>query len=101
MSLLVQIFHSQGAIVLRARQSELLILPQFVSHLATLKNPKEFCDYFLKKALVNRPARKLFEAWLRKDQTIWPKLFKTVHEDMQKEEQDSSQEKTQEKELIP
>ena len=76
----------QGSIVLRARSSELLILPQYVRDLKKLENPKEFSEYFLGNALVNRPARKLFTAWLRKDATVWPRLYKTVHEQIKDED---------------
>ena len=76
----------QGSVVLRARNSELLILPQYVFNLKKLNNPKEFSEYFLNHALVNRPARKLFTAWLRKDSTVWPRLYKTVHEQIKNED---------------
>lgn len=76
--LTVEILCHQGTIVLRARNSELLILPQYVKELKGLKEPQAFSQYFMREALVNRPARKLFEAWLRKDRTVWPRLFKTV-----------------------
>ena len=78
----VEIIHNDGNVVLRARTSELLILSLHVKELQALKKPSAFADYFKKQALVNRPARKLFEAWLRKDGTLWPRIFKTVHEEM-------------------
>ena len=78
----VEIVHNEGAVVLRARASELLILPFHVKELQGLKKPQGFAEYFKSQTLVNRPARKLFEAWLRKDGTLWPRLFKTVHEEM-------------------
>ena len=86
----VEIFHNQGTIVLRARSSELLILPFHVKELQGLKKPQSFADYFKNQALVNRPARKLFEAWLKKDGTLWPRLFKTVQEEMETVEIDES-----------
>ena len=76
----VEIITNQGSVVLRARNSELLILPHHTKSLKKLIAPKKFSDYFLREALVNRSARKLFEAWLRKDQTIWPRIYKTIHE---------------------
>lgn len=78
----VEIMPIQESLVLRARGSELLILPQHIKELQGKKEPKAFTHYFTDEALVNRPARKLFEAWLRKDETLWPRLFKTVHEGM-------------------
>ena len=75
----VEVHYSQGLVVLRAKSSELLILAEHVSALQGLTDPKEFSQYFMRQALVNRPARKLFEAWLRKDNSVWPRLFKTIH----------------------
>ena len=74
----VEIHTFQEAIILRARGSELLILAEHVSKLKVRTAAKEFADYFLAEALVNRPARKLFEAWLRKDTSLWARLYKTV-----------------------
>ena len=76
----VQLFVHQGALILRASNSELIILPEHFSALQKLKNPQEFANYFRTKALVNRPARKLFDAWLRKDQNLWNGVFKSIHE---------------------
>lgn len=67
-----------GALILRSRVSELLILPQHIAQLKTNTDPKAFSKYFMDSALVNRPARKLFESWLRKDQAIWARLYKTI-----------------------
>ena len=58
----VEIIPIQGSLVLRARGSELLILPSYVAELKNRVEPKEFASYFLSAALINRPARKLFEA---------------------------------------
>jgi len=79
----VEILASQETIVLRARGSELLILPHHVHRLKALVKPTEFSAYFRAEALVNRPARKLFEAWLRKDTTVWTRLYRTVHHEME------------------
>ena len=76
----VEIIPIHESLVLRARGSELLIIPIHVQELKTLKDPKSFSQYFTASALVNRPARKLFEAWVRKDPTVWKRLFATVHE---------------------
>jgi len=76
----VEIVPFNESVVLRARGSELLILPHHVRELKGKKTPQEFTNYFTGEALINRPARKLFEAWLRKDSTLWPRLYKTVHE---------------------
>lgn len=74
----VEIYPIQDAMVLRARGSELLILADHVAALKNLKSAGEFARYFMDEALVNRPARKLFEAWLRKDGSLWARIYKTV-----------------------
>lgn len=74
----VEIYPIQDAMVLRARGSELLILANHVAALKNLKSAGDFAKYFLDEALVNRPARKLFEAWLRKDGSLWSRIYKTV-----------------------
>lgn len=79
----VEILPVQETIVLRARGSELLILPHHVQKLKGFTKPRDFSQYFRAEALVNRPARKLFEAWLRKDHTLWPRLYQTVHKEME------------------
>ena len=79
----VEILPVQETIILRARGSELLILPHHVKKLKGFAKPGDFSQYFRGEALVNRPARKLFEAWLRKDQTLWPRLYHTVHKEIE------------------
>jgi len=74
----VEIHPIQDALVLRARGSELLILADHVAELKKLKSAGDFSKYFLDEALVNRPARKLFEAWLRKDGSLWARIYKSV-----------------------
>jgi hypothetical protein len=69
------------SIVLQARASELLILPQHVLALGESKSPKDFSEYFMNEALVNRSARKLFQAWLRKDRTLWQRLYRTIRDE--------------------
>ena len=78
----VEILADHETIVLRARGSELLILPHHVHQLKALTKPVDFSAYFRSEALVNRPARKLFEAWLRKDTSVWTRLYRTVHHEM-------------------
>lgn len=75
----VEVYYAQGAIMLRSKGSELLILPQYIEHLQSLKDPKMFIEYFKNEALVNRPARKLFIAWERKDPSLWNRLYSTIH----------------------
>jgi hypothetical protein len=86
----VEIIPIQDNLVLRARGSELLILSHHVEQLKSLKKPQEFSQYFTGEALINRPARKLFEAWLRKDQSLWPRIYKTIHTEMNGKDGDES-----------
>lgn len=75
----VEIFAAQGAVVLRSKGNELLVLPIHVEQLEKLTDLKAFSDYFTLEAMVNRPARKLFLAWIRKDPSLWQRLYKTIH----------------------
>jgi hypothetical protein len=89
----VEIFPAPGGhIVLRARGSELLILADHVTELKTQKEANGFTQYFLNEALINRPARKLFEAWLRKDRGLWRRIYDAVkaHTEEQDDQADSS-----------
>lgn len=79
----VEIQAIQGTLILRARGSELLITPNHVATLRDLKQPSEFTQYFLSDALINRPARKLFEAWLRKDNSLWQRLYNKVQKELE------------------
>ena len=90
----VEIHFAQGCLVLRARSSEILIMAAHVSAMQKLTRPEEFSRYFMRQALVNRPARKLFEAWLRKDPTVWPRLYKIVQSN--RPEADQASESTDE-----
>ena len=67
-------------LVLRAAPSELCVLAEHVEELRKLKETSEFAAYFRDKALVNRPARKLFDAWLRKERGLWQRIYNTVHD---------------------
>lgn len=79
----VEIIPIQGALILRARGSELLILQHYVKELKKLESTKEFANFFTSTALVNRPARKLFSAWLRKDSSLWRRIYDMVHKEME------------------
>lgn len=65
-------------VIIQARGSELLITADHVVALKNLKQPRDFTVYFMNEALVNRAARKLFEAWLRKDRDLWPRLYQNI-----------------------
>lgn len=86
----VELYPIQNALVLRARGTELLVLPGHVEELKKLKDTKDFANYFIQKAMVNRSARKLFEAWLRKDNTLWRRIYHSVMHDFE-ETADASQ----------
>ncbi len=89
----VELYAVQNSLILRARGVELLVLPGHVEQLKDLKDTKAFAEYFLKKAMVNRSARKLFEAWLRKDTTLWRRIYHSVMHDFE--------EKTEGTEVVP
>jgi hypothetical protein len=74
----VEIVERQNAIILRLRNSELVILPEHVKSLNEIEDIKKFDFYFNNKALINRPARKLFLSWVRKDTTLKPRFYKCV-----------------------
>lgn len=81
----VELYAVQSSLILRARGVELLVLPGHIVELKNLKDTKAFADYFLKKAMVNRSARKLFEAWLRKDNTLWRRIYHSVMHDFEEQ----------------
>ena len=87
---IVEIYYTEGAVILRGKGSELLILPQYIAHLQTLREPKAFTEYFKMEALVNRPARKLFLAWERKDSSLWNRLYSTIHAHKEKKTGESA-----------
>ena len=62
------VFHEEH-LILRAGPAELLILAEHVAELRQLTATHEFAAYFRDQALVNRSARKLFDAWVA--QRIW------------------------------
>lgn len=77
----VELYAIQNSLILRARGVELLVLPVHVEALKEKKDSKAFAEYFLQSAMVNRSARKLYEAWLKKDGTLWPRVYKSVMND--------------------
>ena len=92
----VELIPIQGSLILRARGSELLIMPQYIASLQQASKPQDFSKIFMSEALINRPARKLFEAWLRKDKTLWNRLYNTIHKEMDKAEEVSEKAATEE-----
>ena len=73
------VFYEQN-LVMRAGPAELYVLAEHVAELHKLKDTSAFAAYFRDKALVNRPARKLFSAWLRKESGLWTRIYQAVHD---------------------
>lgn len=88
----VELYAIQNSLVLRARGVELLVLPVHVEALKGLKESKAFSDYFLQTAMVNRAARKLYEAWLKKDATLWRRVYHSVMNDFNEQPEESAAE---------
>lgn len=87
----VELYPIQNSLILRARGVELLVLSQHIVELKARKDTKEFADYFLKRAMVNRSARKLFEAWLRKDTTLWRRIYHSVMHDFEENKEETTE----------
>lgn len=75
---MIEIVFGMDAISLRVSRAELYILPKHVEALKKTQTPEEFKEYFCKQALINRPARKLFDAWMRKDVKFWDRFIPAV-----------------------
>lgn len=84
---MVELYYVQDSVVLRTRSSELLILPQHVKALQTLAAKDAFAKYFTESALLNRPARKLFNSWARKEVNLLERVYEIVHQHADKEEE--------------
>ena len=87
----VELYPIQNSLILRARGVELLVLSHHVQALKDKKETKEFSEYFLQKAMVNRSARKLFEAWLRKDTTLWRRIYHSVMHDFEENKEEATE----------
>jgi hypothetical protein len=74
-SLAVSLEWKLNNLILRRGASVLMIEAANVQVLRTLKEKNEFNEFFRTKALVNREARRVFEAWERKDTGLLEKLF--------------------------
>ena len=88
----VELYAIQNSLILRARGVELLVLPVHVDELKKLTVTKDFAQYFLQKAMVNRSARKLFEAWLRKDESLWRRIYHSVMNDFNETSEENAKE---------
>lgn len=65
-------------LILSRGTSQLLIKAEDVQALRGLKEQAPFSEYFLNKALVNREARRVFQAWERKDAELLQKLHQEI-----------------------
>jgi len=74
-SLAVSLEWKLNNLIMRRGASVLMIEAANVQVLRTLKEKNEFKEFFRTKALVNREARRVFEAWERKDTGLLEKLF--------------------------
>ena len=74
-SLAVSLEWKLNNLIMRRGASVLMIEAANVQVLRTLKEKNEFNEFFRTKALVNRDARRVFEAWERKDTGLLEKLF--------------------------
>jgi hypothetical protein len=68
----------QNSVVLRRGETTIQILPDDSSTLRTMKDESAFIEYFRKTALKNREARRVFEAWERKDEQLLAKLHQEM-----------------------
>lgn len=82
----VELYPIQNNLVLRARGVELLVMPVHIDALKEKTDTKAFAEYFLQTAMVNRAARKLYEAWLKKDPTLWKRVYHSVMNDFNEKE---------------
>jgi hypothetical protein len=87
----VELYPIQNSLILRARGVELLVLSHHIVELKERKDTKEFAEYFLKRAMVNRSARKLFEAWLKKDNTLWRRIYHSVMHDFEENKEETAE----------
>jgi hypothetical protein len=70
----------QNSVVLRRGQTTIQILPEDAATLRTMKEKETFLEYFRSTALKNREARRVFEAWERKDTDLLGKVYKEMTE---------------------
>ncbi|MES2614248.1 MAG: hypothetical protein V4591_02415 [Bdellovibrionota bacterium] len=74
----VNIEWNRNNLVIKRGASTLVINAENVQNLRTQDSEASFVDFFRKKALENREARRVFEAWERKDKELLTKLYKEM-----------------------
>jgi len=77
-SAVVTLEWNRNNLILRRGASSLLIDAEKVQTLRTQDSEEEFNNYFRTTALQNREARRVFEAWERKDAELLAKLYKEM-----------------------
>ena len=75
----VQVEWNQNHFMMKRGDSMLLIESEKVTQLRTLKDQTAFEEFFRTQALVNREARRVFQAWERKDIQLLNKIREEMH----------------------
>ncbi len=69
---------NRNNLILKRGASNLVINAENVQSLRTQDNEDEFNKIFRTQALQNREARRVFEAWERKDNALLTKIYKEM-----------------------
>ena len=77
-STVVNIEWNRNNLILKRGASTLIINAENVQSLRTQDSETNFIEFFRTKALENREARRVFEAWERKDKELLAKLYKEM-----------------------
>ena len=75
----VNIEWNRNNLILKRGASMLVIEAEKIQNLRELKVEEEFNSYWRTSALQNREARRVFEAWERKDEALLQKVRAEVH----------------------
>ena len=71
----IELEWNRNNLILKRGASNLVINAENVQSLRTQDNETEFNEFFRTKALQNREARRVFEAWERKDKDLLTKIY--------------------------
>lgn len=74
----INIEWNRNNLILKRGASTLVINAENVQSLRTQDSENDFVEFFRKKALENREARRVFEAWERKDKELLTKIYKEM-----------------------
>ena len=89
MAVSIRVFENH--LLLRSGHAELLVTPEHLENLSATEDKRAFARYFLEQALVNRPARKLFKSWLRKDGELWTKVYLAIMREKNKQQMEQAE----------